>query len=61
MTADDLDNAPTAYNSDQNVSGTILSEAYLGYTQANTTAKIGRQYISTPLIEGSGSRIFKES
>lgn len=61
VTADDLDNAPTAYNSDQNVSGAILSEAYLGYTQANTTAKIGRQYISTPLIEGSGSRIFKES
>lgn len=61
VTADDLDNAPTAYNKDQNVSGAILSEAYLAYTAGNTTAKVGRQYISTPLIEGSGSRIFKES
>lgn len=61
VTASDLDNAPTAYNKDQNVSGAILSQAYLQYSVANTTGKIGRQYISTPLVEGSGSRIFKES
>lgn len=61
VSADDLGKAPSAYNSDQNVSGAILSEAYLAYTQANTTAKVGRQYITTPLIAGSGSRIFKES
>lgn len=61
VSADDLDNAPSAYNSDQNVSGAVLSEAYLAYTQANTTAKVGRQYITTPLVAGSGSRIFKES
>ncbi len=28
VTADDLDNAPTAYDKDQNVSGAILSQAY---------------------------------
>jgi hypothetical protein len=61
VTADDLDNAPSAYNKDQNVSGAVVSEAYLQYTRANTTAKVGRQYISTPLVAGSGSRIFKES
>lgn len=61
VTASDLDNAPTAYNKDQNVSGAILSQAYLQYTVANTSAKVGRQYISTPLVEGSGSRMFKES
>ncbi len=61
VTASDLDNAPTAYNKDQNVSGAVLSQAYLQYTVANTSAKVGRQYISTPLVEGSGSRMFKES
>ena len=61
VTASDLDNAPTAYNKDQNVSGAVLSQAYLQYSISNTTGKIGRQYISTPLVEGSGSRIFKES
>lgn len=61
VTADDLDNAPTAYNSDENVSGAILSEAYLQYGVSNTSVKVGRQYISTPLVAGSGSRIFKES
>lgn len=60
-TAEDLDELPSAYDGDQNVSGAVLSQAYLTYTRKNTTAKIGRQYISTPLIAGSGSRIFKES
>ncbi|MDD2894708.1 MAG: OprD family outer membrane porin [Aliarcobacter sp.] len=61
VTSSDLKNAPTAYNSDQNVSGAVLSQAYLQYSVANTTGKVGRQYISTPLVEGSGSRMFKES
>lgn len=60
-TAEDLDENPSAYDSDQNVSGAVLSEAYLQYTRGNTTAKVGRQYLSTPLVAGSGSRIFKES
>lgn len=61
VTADDLDNALTAYDKDQNVSGSIASEAYLEYAVSNTSVKAGRQYISTPFIGGSGSRIFKES
>ncbi len=61
VTASDLTDAPTAYNKDQNVSGAVLSQAYLQYSVANTSAKVGRQYISTPLVEGSGSRMFKES
>lgn len=61
VTADDLDNAPTAYDKDQNVSGAILSQAYIQYTKNNSSVKVGRQYISTPLLEGSGSRIFKEA
>lgn len=29
VTTSDLDNSPTAYNQDQNVSGAVLSQAYL--------------------------------
>ena len=50
-----------AYKDDMYGSGAVLSEAYLGYTIGKTNAKIGRQYISTPLVNGSGSRIVKES
>lgn len=60
-TAEDLDENPTAYDADQNVSGAVMSQSYLQYTKGNTTAKVGRQYISTPLVAGSGSRIFQES
>ena len=42
-------------------SGAVLSEAYLGYKMKNTDIKIGRQFISTPLVNGSGSRFIKES
>lgn len=50
-----------AYKDDMWGSGAVLSEAYLGYTIGKTNAKIGRQYISTPVVNGSGSRIVKES
>lgn len=50
-----------AYADDMFGSGAVLSEAYLGYAIGKTNAKIGRQYISTPLVNGSGSRIVKES
>jgi len=49
------------YAGDMDVSGSVMSEAYLAYTLGNTTAKVGRQYISTPLVAGSGSRILKQS
>ena len=51
----------TNYNSDMNVSGSVMSEAYLAYSINNTSIKAGRQYISTPLVAGSGSRILKQS
>jgi hypothetical protein len=41
--------------------GSVLSESYLQYTYNKTTFKGGRQFISTPLLAGSGSRIIKES
>lgn len=50
-----------AYKDDMYGSGAVLSEAYLGYSIGNTKAKLGRQFISTPLVNGSGSRIVKES
>lgn len=42
-------------------SGSVMSESYLAYTLSNTTLKVGRQYITTPLVAGSGSRMIKES
>lgn len=42
-------------------SGSVMSESYLSYTLSNTTAKVGRQYITTPLVAGSGSRMIKQS
>jgi len=55
------DEAKELYKDDQAVSGAVLSEAYLGYAIGKTDIKVGRQYISTPLVGGSGSRIFKEA
>ena len=49
------------YGGDMYGSGAVLSEAYIAYTIGKTTAKVGRQYISTPLVSGSGSRMIKES
>lgn len=41
--------------------GAVLSEAFLDYTLLKTEFKGGRQYMSYPLIAGSGSRFIKES
>jgi hypothetical protein len=41
--------------------GAVLSESYLQYTLNNTTFKGGRQFVTTPLLAGSGSRLIKES
>ena len=49
------------YKGDMYGSGAVLSEAYLGYAIGKTDVKIGRQFISTPLVSGSGSRMVKES
>lgn len=42
-------------------SGSVMSESYLMYTLAKTRIKIGRQYIGTPLVAGSSSRMIKQS
>lgn len=49
------------YNSHMYGPGAVLSEAYLAYNVGKTTLQIGRQFIDTPLISGSGSRVIKES
>ncbi|QIR76526.1 outer membrane porin, OprD family [Sulfurospirillum diekertiae] len=51
----------TMYTSDMYGSGAVLSEAYIQYQIGKTTAKVGRQYIATPLVNGSGSRMIKEA
>jgi len=61
VASNDLDENPTAYDDDQNVSGSVLSQAYIQYKIDNTAIKAGRQYLSTPLIASSGARIFKQS
>lgn len=53
--------AKDAFKSDQYGSGAVLSEGYLGYDIGKTSLKVGRQFISTPLVNGSGTRIVKES
>ena len=42
-------------------SGAQLSEAYIEYTLDKTSIKIGRQYINTPLVGGSPSRMIIQS
>lgn len=49
------------FASTMDASGAVMSESYLAYTLDNTTLKVGRQYITTPLVAGSGSRMIKES
>jgi len=55
------DEAKALFYNDMYGSGAVLSEMYLQYTVGKTTAKVGRQFISTPLISGSGSRMIKQS
>ncbi|WP_333803352.1 OprD family outer membrane porin [Sulfurospirillum sp.] len=55
------DAAQKMYTSDMAGSGAVLSEAYIQYQIGKTTAKVGRQYIATPLVNGSGSRMIKEA
>jgi len=42
-------------------SGAAMSEMYLAYTFDKTTAKAGRQFFTTPLVAGSGSRFIRQS
>ena len=42
-------------------SGSVMSESYLSYALGNSKIKVGRQYIKTPLVAGSGSRMITQS
>ncbi|MBV5277968.1 MAG: OprD family outer membrane porin [Campylobacteraceae bacterium] len=42
-------------------SGAVLSEAYIAYNAGKTTAMVGRMFLDTPLVSGSGSRVIKEA
>jgi len=41
--------------------GAVLSESYINYKISNTNFKLGRQFVKTPLVAGSGSRLIKEA
>jgi len=49
------------YNGTMNTSGTVMSEAYIGYVINNTSMKIGRQFFWTPIVGGSGSRFNRQA
>ncbi|AFL67717.1 OprD family outer membrane porin [Sulfurospirillum barnesii] len=55
------DEAKALFYNDMYGSGAVLSEMYVQYTIDKTTAKVGRQFINTPLIAGSGSRMIRQS
>jgi len=49
------------FASSEDASGSVLSESFLEYTRSNSTLKVGRQFIGTPLLAGSGSRMIRQS
>lgn len=49
------------FENTMDASGSVMSESYLQYQFSNTSLKVGRQYISTPLIKGSDTRMIKQS
>lgn len=51
----------SGFNAEMNADGSALSEAYIQYAIDKTSFKAGRQYLSSPLIAVSGSRMFKQS
>lgn len=46
---------------DMTTEGARLSQGYLDYTLLNTSLRVGRTFLSTPLVAGSGSRLIRES
>ncbi|NLK66938.1 MAG: OprD family porin [Campylobacteraceae bacterium] len=53
--------AKSLYNLEQDTKGVVFSELYLGYKFGKTDIKVGRQYVNTPLVAMTNSRILKES
>lgn len=57
----DIDDEKDKQKKTMNSKGSVLSESYIEYKINNTKFKGGRQFVSLPLIKGSGSRLIKES
>lgn len=49
------------FGADEDASGAVLSEAFFSYAKGKSSFKAGRQFIGTPLIAGSGSRMIRQS
>ncbi len=49
----DIDNDGSVFKDDLDAQGSVLSEAYIDYKISNTSLKVGRQYIYTPLVSTS--------
>ncbi|WNY98483.1 OprD family outer membrane porin [Sulfurospirillum sp. 'SP'] len=54
------DDAKKLFNKEESGQGSVLSEAYLAYKIGKTDVKVGRQYITTPLLSGNPTRFFRE-
>lgn len=54
------DNNPAEVDTSVATSKSDLSEAYLSYTFDKTLIKVGRQYIDTPLVSTSTSRMYND-
>ena len=46
---------------DEDASGSVLSQSFINYKINNSAIKIGRQFLGTPLLAGSGSRMIRQS
>ncbi|TLS97241.1 OprD family porin [Aliarcobacter cibarius] len=46
-------NKNNVFKDDLDASGAVLSEAYLNYKLSNTSVKVGRQFIYTPLVSSA--------
>ncbi|RXJ66946.1 porin [Halarcobacter ebronensis] len=55
------DEAKSMYVNEEYASGSILSEAFIDYAANDFDIKVGRQYITSPLISGNFARINRES
>ena len=47
------DNNNGVFASDLDAQGSVLSEAYINYTRSNTSFKVGRQFLYTPLVSSA--------
>lgn len=58
-----IDDKSNKYKTQMNASGSVLSQAYIEYENrdVNSSLKVGRQFIWSPLVASSGTRLVKQS